>query len=211
MSSQRRARPRCRYRRRRCRQLEWSIATPADFQKETEGAEEADGRVAGGRVGARLQRGDEVRAVPGRGGRRRGWVRSGRRSRAVELLGGEEVDRAVSGGHSATAADRDVAAVFFGSGRVPVDVFGVGDGVAGGVVAGLAGFFGFPLEIRVERVAFFPHVDVGAAVGGVLAGEVFFRREEDLGAVGGHPVKEDPFEWLRGQFDRFGWSRPTFM
>ena len=60
------------------------------------------------------------------------------------------------------------------------------------------------MEIRVsESVAFFPHVDVGAAVVGVFVGEVFYGGEEDLGAVGGHPVEEDAVGGAGGEVDRF--------
>ena len=55
---------------------------------------------------------------------------------AVELLGGEEVDRAVASGHSPTAADRERAAVFGRADRVPVFAVCVGDRFAGVGVAG---------------------------------------------------------------------------
>ena len=66
-------------------------------------------------------------------------------------------------------------------------VFGVGGGITGGGrrlrCRSRSGSAGWPF--------FFPHVDVGAAVVFVFAGEVFFGGEEDLFAVGGHAVKAD--------------------
>ena len=64
-------------------------------------------------------------------------------------------------------------------------------GIAGVSVAGLAGHLLFTFGDQGERFLFFftffrPHVEAGARVVFIFVSEVFFGREEDLGAVGGH-------------------------